>query len=122
MEVYSYAPLGPGEIRLVSLSITAGDKLHASMKQVLFDEKDPIKFCAISYVWGDKSNTTEVVVNSDKTLQITKSLEGGLRQLIKTPSEDFVWIDQICINQKDDAEKSSQVRRMDKIFNCEPNI
>jgi hypothetical protein len=30
----------------------------------------------------------------------------------------FFWIDQICINQSDDAEKSRQVRMMHDIYDC----
>ena len=75
----------------------------------------PIPFKALSYTWGTGGFTSTVCINGGK-LDITSSLEEALRHL-QHPSE-FVtlWIDQICITQQDNKEKSKQVALMGEIY------
>lgn len=77
-----------------------------------------VKFETLSYVWGDP-NITETIICDGQLLQVTKNLHDALIQLrafdgIRAGSP--IWIDAICINQKDEVEKTRQVRMMGEIY------
>ncbi|ESZ91946.1 hypothetical protein SBOR_7691 [Sclerotinia borealis F-4128] len=80
--------------------------------------KKPPLYEALSYVWGDATNTNSILVNGE-AFEITTNLETALRYL-RTPLEIRVlWIDAICINQLDNGERSHQVTCMKDIYeNC----
>ncbi|CAN8105507.1 unnamed protein product [Discula destructiva] len=81
----------------------------------------PPKYEALSYTWGDTSTTVIILLN-DIEFPIPRALYEALVQLLRqgecsndlTPR--YIWIDLICINQRDDTEKSAQVSRMQEIF------
>jgi len=84
-------------------------------------------FVALSYVWGDSTQTERLLLDG-QSVQKTTNLIAGLRQLrallgnpsrapdIFRNSSTLFWIDAVCINQSDNAEKSAQVPRMSKIY------
>ena len=84
-------------------------------------------FVALSYVWGDSNQTGELLLDG-QPVQKTANLIAGLRELrallggsSRTPEifhDDSIlfWVDALCINQSDNAEKSAQVPRMGAIF------
>lgn len=117
MGPYSYAPLVPGHIRLLSVSITEDDELCASIKHVPFDKEDPIVYAALSYVWGTVGFTVPMRCNG-ALLHITPTLEEALRQVTKLGYQEPLWVDQICINQHDFQERSHEVKMMNSIFKC----
>ena len=76
------------------------------------------EYVALSYVWGDPNKTREIFVNG-KSVQVTKNLESALRILRdKLPVRLGVrlWVDALCINQKDVKERNAQVQRMLDIY------
>ncbi|KAJ9621331.1 hypothetical protein H2203_007383 [Taxawa tesnikishii (nom. ined.)] len=74
-----------------------------------------IEYEALSYCWGNPSVTVSVLVNG-VSLQVTKNLAAALRALRSNSEARILWIDAICINQDDLAEKNSQVPLMGKIY------
>jgi hypothetical protein len=77
----------------------------------------------LSYVWSqpgpsDTSDYTIVLLedNVERSLKLTGSLYGALKRLRLPDRKRRVWADQICINQKDDDEKSEQIKFMNKIY------
>jgi hypothetical protein len=75
----------------------------------------PIKFQALSYTWGPGARTHSVWL-PETELRITHSLDEAIRHLRRKDEAVTLWIDQICINQDDDKEKSLQVRLMNQIY------
>jgi hypothetical protein len=65
---------------------------------------------ALSYAWGDPRETFEIFVNGD-ALEVRKNLYLALHRLRKQDSSRPLWVDAVCINQKDLHEKSEQVAR-----------
>ena len=58
-----------------------------------------------------------------ETLQVTPNLELGLRYLRRETRTRALWIDALCINQKDEKEKSIQIQRMQWIYaNASPIV
>ena len=120
---YPYVPLsGPNYIRLLYLIYTPGAGLHCTLKEVDLDDA-PI-FEALSYTWEKQvlSNTpasiaTEFsVICDDFEFPISENLHDALMELRKIRRDCPIWIDQICINQSDIIERSSQVNLMGRIF------
>jgi len=74
---------------------------------------------ALSYVWGQEPPIHPILVNDELTL-IRPNLFHALqriRALQPAGVQMRIWIDSLCINQRDDLEKNTQVMRMAQIYN-----
>ncbi|KAK1995571.1 heterokaryon incompatibility protein [Colletotrichum falcatum] len=71
-------------------------------------------FVALSYCWGQSNARSPIVI--DGTLQQCGSNGEAALQHIRKPEGVHVWIDQLCINQGDNAEKGRQVSMMRQIY------
>jgi len=70
---------------------------------------------ALSYVWGGTLDQTQITING-KAFSITKRLESALKDLRQPESDRVIWVDAICIDQKNTAEKTKQVLLMALIY------
>ena len=83
----------------------------------------PVEYAALSYVWGGTERSGGIVVNGQK-LPITGNLASALwhfRQHRVVPDGRDgrplpLWIDALCINQHDTAERGRQVAMMGAIY------
>lgn len=80
---------------------------------------EPGDYCPLSYVWG-KSLDLETIVINGATREAPQSVVTLLKALWTAfpnglPSK-FWWADALCINQRDNDEKSSQVQMMGDIY------
>ena len=70
---------------------------------------------ALRYCWGDESY--QVTIRYDAgTVMITQNLYTALERLRKKQEICTLWVDAICINQKDNSERSQQVRQMIDVY------
>jgi hypothetical protein len=122
-------------IRILSLAPSANlsDPIHVELSVVkLADEP---KFIALSYVWGTSTETVRedslaiisrhtsanaanklpITCNGEE-FHVTENLDSALRHLRNEDSERILWIDAICINQKNDSERGYQVSLMKDIY------
>lgn len=118
MESSVYASL-QGDIREFRLlTLEPSTDRHAPVRCKLhrasFDDND-VKYTALSYTWGDPLSTTTILVNG-ATKQVTIDLEAALRHIRQSSCVMVLWIDAICINQEDLAEKNHQVEMMKEIY------
>ncbi|PMD58694.1 heterokaryon incompatibility, partial [Hyaloscypha bicolor E] len=72
-------------------------------------------YSALSYVWGDPTATEIVFVNCCP-FPVTRNLYEALKAIRGETNTYTFWTDAICINQKDDDEKSHQISLMKKIY------
>ncbi|KAF5659010.1 het-domain-containing protein [Fusarium heterosporum] len=84
------------------------------------DEGTPYK--ALSYTWGaveyhddTRPHLPEIFVN-DVKFEATDNLRMALSRIRNSECDEVLWIDAICINQKDDREKGHQVKQMGEIY------
>ena len=118
MEVHSYKPLiaVAREFRLLIVSPgTTDDRLQCALRNVSFDEAFLPQYETISYCWGDL-RTHEIITVDGSRLQVPPSAAAALRRMRKPNTERFLWLDAICINQEDNAERSNQVTLMGDIY------
>lgn len=78
------------------------------------------EYSAVSYTWGDRELSHQLFVTVDakswRCLQITASVDSLLRHLRVTYKPRLFWIDAICLNQKDEIEKTQQIPLMGCIY------
>ncbi|PQE04063.1 Heterokaryon incompatibility protein [Rutstroemia sp. NJR-2017a BVV2] len=82
---------------------------------VSLEEGKPVRYTALSYVWGAPVFDCNIKCNGQGQ-KITKNLFSALRHLRRDDYSIMLWIDQICINQMDIAERERQVRIMSLIY------
>ncbi len=92
------------------------DKLAGRLEDMWIGGEGP-RYSALSYVWGEPRSDDMILIDG-KRLAITSSLGIALRRLrpVAGKPELRIWIDQICINQRDTVERNQQVRLMHAIF------
>jgi hypothetical protein len=75
-------------------------------------------YAALSYAWGDERVTCPILLNGHQ-VEVTANLAKALRSFCTNDEfgGDFkLWVDALCINQQDLAERSSQVQMMRDIY------
>jgi len=118
---YQYLPLdeGAGEIRLLYLLPGLfSSPIRVILESTPFSPDAPPDFEALSYTWGSAENHTDIFVGSSGycTLVVTQNLAKALPYLRLKDRPRTLWIDAICVNQSDMAERTSQVKRMADIY------
>lgn len=78
-------------------------------------DQESSKYEALSYVWGDNSVRTPILIDGAK-LRIGNNLRHALLDLRLPNATRVIWADAICINQEDAAERVSQVAMMRDIY------
>ncbi|CZR68730.1 uncharacterized protein PAC_18629 [Phialocephala subalpina] len=73
------------------------------------------EYNALSYTWGDPGKTVTIIVDGAE-FEATKNLEAGLRHLRRKDQIVTLWVDALCINQKDIPEKNVQLAQMREIY------
>ncbi|KAK3071421.1 hypothetical protein LTR53_008663 [Teratosphaeriaceae sp. CCFEE 6253] len=112
--VYAYSPLDTGTIRLLELLPGVGDEpLVCNLVTVRLAE-GPV-YEAMSYVWGPRQ-PFELIGCPEAGVHITGNLADGLRRVRNAGTPRMLWVDQVCINQADRAERAAQVGIMGWIF------
>jgi hypothetical protein len=116
-EYYKYRRIeDPYGTRLLVLDSGDGtEPLSGRLEDLRIYESNSYK--ALSYVWGEPQ-MTGIILLDGKRLAITESLETALRRLRPATGKPAlrIWIDQICINQRDTVERNQQVQLMHAIY------
>ncbi|KAL1865485.1 hypothetical protein Daus18300_007130 [Diaporthe australafricana] len=110
-----FSPLDPSrrQIRLLHVEPNPSD-LSAVLETVSLDN-DP-KYTALSYTWGtEMSSGAGIALNGGARRPITRNLEVVLEHLCRG-GPVTLWIDALCINQADAAEKSHQITLMKDVY------
>jgi hypothetical protein len=116
-----YSRLPADSIRLLHINVQLSEPSVGELQVVRLHEAPP--YYALSHCWGPQKQTTTIEIGSER-LPVCSDLLSGimrLRELAASSSEleppvNYVWIDNICINQEDAAERSAQVQLMGIIY------
>ena len=112
-------------VRLVLLHSGTFENIKLEIVQEILCGDTAPQFESLSYVWGSTEKEIEVEVHSRdhheespriESIFVTQNLAIALRYLRHPDKPRMLWIDAICINQRDDSEKSLQVMRMAEIY------
>ncbi|KAF2254492.1 hypothetical protein BU26DRAFT_417709, partial [Trematosphaeria pertusa] len=120
--LYRYKPLTPTTQEIRLLTLLPGEwasPIECNVKHVDLD--DGPEYEALSYTWGDLNDKVDIRVEG-ATFSVTRNLEVALRYLRHETQERVLWIDAVCINQVDSAEKSTQIQAMYRIFSSADRV
>ncbi|KAI0137951.1 HET-domain-containing protein [Hypoxylon sp. NC0597] len=118
----------PKVIRLLRILPTKADGLlTCHIRPVELDNAETIIYDAVSYTWGPttrheikngaNAKRNRVIACNNKRLLVTENLFNCLTQLEEDGHYDQdLWVDAICINQYNEAERSEQVSIMADIY------
>ncbi|PVH83426.1 HET-domain-containing protein, partial [Cadophora sp. DSE1049] len=119
-----YSPLQfPDEIRLLILQ-PARSRVDSppkwQMKHARLSENP--QYEALSYVWDQASYEEERNASSQEGF--ATNLSRALRHLrrVDEPGGRVLWIDALCVNQKDTNERNHQVTQMGEIYSHAENV
>jgi len=113
---HGYQPLDHSlrQIRLLQIWYAVGtEDIHARLRHVSLDEKPD--YHALSYYWGPPDKQKPIYIEGQEVL-IRRSLHCFLSVLCEKRQVLPVWLDSICINQRDIAERNLQVSMMGDIY------
>ncbi|KAK8121279.1 heterokaryon incompatibility protein (HET) domain-containing protein [Apiospora kogelbergensis] len=123
----AYDALAKGTIRLLNIQDAQATDYIGVLETWHLDEAP--SYYALSYCWG--SQVRDVALRAEQgTIYVNQDLFEGTQRLKRLASNDselqpplsYVWIDTICINQADTAERSSQVSLMGRIYSQAINV
>jgi hypothetical protein len=120
MSPYRYSPLSSSHNSIRLLRLLSHQDRNADIRCELFDyvldtSYGPHLYEALSYVWGDANDKLPIFIHGNR-LDVTVNLHAALLQLRNHSLDRILWIDAICINQKDQLEKAHQILSMATIY------
>jgi uncharacterized protein (UPF0335 family) len=135
-----YSELGPGEdIRVLVVEKGAPDE-NIRCNLVTSSLPPPKDKCyeALSYYWGNDEKRIKIDITSynnstsqtrasfggvqQKKFWIRSNLHDALKELRSTEHDVTLWVDAICINQENKAEKTEQISKMHEIYSQAYNV
>ena len=110
----TYPPLNHSvdSLRILRL-LPSSSGLSCQLESTSFGEYP--RYRALSYEWGSGHRTLPILINGVET-RVGKNLWEALYHLRDPREERVLWVDAICINQHDLAEKAIVVPRMNLIY------
>jgi Heterokaryon incompatibility protein (HET) len=126
LEWYEHSPIdASNQIRLIELlPPQKGSEDRSSNEAVRCKIHSPSiaqtpAYEALSYTWGKMNRHLVISVlleGDEQALFVTPQLLMALRRLRLLAVSRFLWIDQLCIDQENDAEKGLQIQLMGDIY------
>ena len=110
------------DIRLLRInSGDVNDEVSCTLAVTNLDESP--SYFALSYCWGLRSDPEKTKIQCNGAqIKATENLIAAMKRLKATYPKQLFWIDAICINQDDFAERASQVRIMCDIYRSAENV
>ena len=123
---YQYRPLDfdSYEIRILTFDSEPSQRTKIACSMEHDSLIDPSPYIALSYCWGSPNTTVPILLggcDAHVTTNLDAALRGVLeyqkaRRPVRSKALTRLWVDALCINQKDGQERSQQVRNMRQIY------
>lgn len=113
-----YEPIDSSKKEIRIIHLLPGDfydTINIELVPVSLSSDPTPQYDALSYVWGLEKCPTPAFVNGIP-IAITSNLDTALRYFRDRNDEKTLWVDAVCINQKDNVEKGPQVQMMGQIY------
>jgi hypothetical protein len=112
---YLYAPLRtPTAIRLLELQ--PGRRMSPIQCELVQTSlQDSVRYEALSYCWGELHQTRQIAC-SGRSVPVTNNLYIALENLRYPHETRMLWVDAMCINQRDYVERNHQLGLMSRIY------
>ena len=121
---FQYDPLTGADIRIVRLhgSHTLSAPINCALVHRPLRGPETARYEALSYVWGDVAAHKSSISLNGAEFTVSDNLFAALRRLRLPDSDRDLWVDALCINQADNAEKSREVLRMLDIYRAAERV
>jgi hypothetical protein len=126
-----YQPLSRGQTRILCLqSGLLDDPIISTLSPITLSGEVTTKessragasdYEALSYTWGDPTPAHKIECNGC-SLPVARNLFSALKALRYSEGPRLMWIDAICINQSDVAERNEQVQYMTSIYRAAVSV
>jgi hypothetical protein len=119
---YLYVPLDENAQQIRILTLLPGSspaQIRINLEIVQLSTEHVPDYEALSYVWGSTEERVEVWIESEsapQVLAVTQNLAEALYHLRYETQPRVLWIDAICINQRDIPERNAQIKRMADLY------
>lgn len=119
ISLYTYETL-PGLKHVRLLKVDHGATSDSLVFEFVTAPLDEVRnqFVAISYCWGKAKRDRFLVLRGGVVVPITANVESLIAQIFAGHDRELIWIDAVCINQDDIAERSAQVQIMKDIYDA----
>ena len=123
VDTFMWPPLEDArtQIRLLHLQPHSSDEDEISAELEVFSKDSAPPFNAISYTWGIAAPEHAIEINGTSMI-VRPNCRYALWQARKHFPNTRVWIDAVCINQDNIAEKSDQVAIMGDIYEMAAHV
>jgi hypothetical protein len=108
-------PMDPPRFRLLQLMNGCHDSEPVRIRLTIYGLLQAPVYEALSYVWGNPETVYEIECDG-MSMMVNENVYKALRQLRYRDIPRTLWIDALCINQRDKDERSSQVGLMGEIY------
>lgn len=127
---YNHQALNPSKTQIRLLRFSSPDSRTIDTTLSTFDLDDCPPYTALSYMWGPPTPTREILIDGC-AFSIRENLWDFLdsirrvrdvsrifddHRLVGILRQEYIWIDQICIQQDVSHERSHQVKLMGQIY------
>jgi hypothetical protein len=125
MEQFQYDPLALDSIRLVTLlPESTSSSIRCAIQHV--PQSQTGDYFALSYCWGNPKPVANIIMNG-RLMGVANNLHVWLQTILdpsvtlneqwrKAFGNQSFWVDAICINQEDIAERNAQVQQMWRVY------
>lgn len=122
LKAYSYISVDPGDKSIRFLTLFPGQfsaPIEGTVEVKVLSDKSHVDFEALSYTWGSPDEAVDIFLREGEsyfTLSATKNLAEALPYLRYKDKARLLWIDAICVNQKDIPDRNYHDSRMADIY------
>ncbi|KAK3900964.1 heterokaryon incompatibility protein-domain-containing protein [Staphylotrichum tortipilum] len=111
---FPYTPISPSEFRLLKITATTP---HLRLDLQPFSIHSCPPYSALSYEWGTiPPSPSDPTLCNGARFPLSPTLAAALRAVHRHAPAIWLWVDAICINQSDNAEKAYQVTGMAELY------
>lgn len=137
---YRYEPLIAADavrVLVVHPAERLDDPLHCAIVQYTHSADNYCngrQYSAVSYTWGFDLFSHQLLIvgplvsgtiaatSAYHCLKITANVDSLVRHLRRAHKPVFLWIDAVCLNQKDEEEKAQQIPKMGDIYSAAKKV
>ncbi|TGO23657.1 hypothetical protein BPAE_0125g00100 [Botrytis paeoniae] len=112
-------PLGADQFRILHLKPgVVGSTIIGEVSE--HNTSIPPQYYALSYVWGQEPEIHRIEINGEDRFIRPNLFHALQRMRLQAPIH--IWVDSLCINQRDDFERNAQVSQMSTIYTAASGV
>jgi hypothetical protein len=120
-QLYEKHSLSPGTnlIRVLDVRYDSSrpeDATSLTAQMTVIDLATSPRYTALSYAWGRPLNSHNIVCDSTTPIRVSGNCYAALVALAKAHQNLRTWVEAVCIDQDNDAEKARQIDLMGEIY------